>query len=238
MDIYSNDSIRTANYTGNDQRMMEGKEHLLLDGRELPYAMIDFWRWAYSELLRNTQRGVLAEYIVKSALECHGICTNEDIRSNFEPYDLIGPLIKRRRIDVVNNCTEVIESKPCRIEVKSAAYIQSWEPRSNKEPRISFSIAPARVPDETGDYKDDAPMQRNSDVYIFAIYKARSKEENILGMNLWEFCIVKTSLLNEKFGNQKNITLSKIVENSEGGTLRFEEVGKVLERVCEEISND
>lgn len=37
-------------------------------GEDTGLSVVDFWSWAYSDLLNNTDRGVLAEYIVYSAL--------------------------------------------------------------------------------------------------------------------------------------------------------------------------
>lgn len=37
-------------------------------GEDTGLSVVDFWSWAYSDLLNNTDRGVLAEYIVHSAL--------------------------------------------------------------------------------------------------------------------------------------------------------------------------
>lgn len=88
--------LRTANYSGSYQRKLTGLEHLVNGGTVLPFHIAEFWQWAYSDMLRNTNRGVLAEFVVKAALELGGIYTNTDIRSNFEPYDLVGPNIEHR----------------------------------------------------------------------------------------------------------------------------------------------
>ena len=87
--------LRTANYSGSYQRKLTGLEHLVDGGKVLPFHIAEFWQWAYSDMLRNTNRGVLAEFVVKAALELGGIYTNTDIRSNFEPYDLVGPNIEQ-----------------------------------------------------------------------------------------------------------------------------------------------
>jgi hypothetical protein len=45
--------------------------------------IVDFWQWAYSDLLQNTTRGVLAEYIVAVLL---GL--DEKPRNPWTSYDL------------------------------------------------------------------------------------------------------------------------------------------------------
>ena len=129
------------------------------------------------------------------------------------------------------------EFLPCRIEVKSAAYVQAWEPHPGTTPRISFSIAPAKVPDEIGDYRPDAERQRNSDIYVFAIYTATTKEQNIFDMSLWKFYVIKTSVLNEKCGEQKTISLTKL-ETLGSPKLSFNELCPAILSACEDISSD
>lgn len=234
MDNTNLGSLRTANYSGSKQRMLTGLEHLVDGSSVLPFHIADYWQWAYSDMLRNTQRGVFAEFIVKAALDLGGIFTNNNIRSNFEPFDLVGP-------NITNHCTPPRlenSSFPCRIEVKSAAYIQSWEQHEGTKPRITFSIAPARLPDETGDFKVDAPLQRNSDLYVFAVYTAKEREQNILDMNLWKFYVVKTSALDKKYGNQKTVSLTSLIKDFSLAAVSFSKLCKTIIDTCESISND
>jgi hypothetical protein len=80
-----------------------GRENFKADGRGLKFTLYDFWRWSVSDLVSNATRGRLAEFIVAKAL---GIST-DDVRDEWRAYDLKMP-----------ECIKV--------EVKSAAYIQSW----------------------------------------------------------------------------------------------------------------
>ena len=80
-----------------------GKEPFTLNGEELPFDVSAFWRWSSSDLLGNALRGVLAEFIVASAL---GI--TERPREEWDAYDLITP-------------------SGLKVEVKSSAYLQSWQ---------------------------------------------------------------------------------------------------------------
>lgn len=168
---------------------MTGNERFTVNGHELDISMCDFWRWAYSDMSNNINRSVLAEYIVASALGNAGV-TIEATRIMWRPYDLLS-------------------QDGYRVEVKSAAYVQSWDA---KHPDcITYRIAPARLPDETGDYKLDAPSQRNSDVYIFCIYKAMTKDESPLNLDLWDFYVLPTRILDEKKPTQKTITLPSLM---------------------------
>ena len=170
--------------------MYSGFEHFTANGHEIDISMSSFWQWAYSDLSNNINRSVLAEYIVATALGSVDMET-EQARIMWRPYDLLS-------------------KDGYRIEVKSAAYVHSWD---CKHPdHICFRIAPSRLPDETGDYKQDAPLQRNSDVYIFCLYKAISRDESPLNLDLWEFYIMPTKILNEKKPTQKTITLPSLLQ--------------------------
>ncbi|MFB5663719.1 hypothetical protein [Alteribacillus sp. HJP-4] len=84
--------------------------------------IIEYWQWAYSDLLSNTNRGILAEFLVANAL---GI-TNK-------------PRIEWDKADFLYEGNF--------IEVKSSAYIQSW--KQNQPSRIVFYIPKARAWDYT-----------------------------------------------------------------------------------------
>lgn len=238
MDNKNSGRLRTANYSGLCQHKLSGMEHLMDGSSVLPFHVAEYWQWAYSDMLRNTQRGVFAEYVVKSALELGGIYSNNNIRSNFEPFDLVGPEIEQTFTHPPEGLEHSnTEYQHCRIEVKSAAYVQSWEPHPGTTPKISFSIAPAKIPDEIGDYRPDAPRQRNSDLYVFAIYTAKKKEQNILDMSLWEFYVIRTSVLNEKCGEQKTLSLTKLKDL---GTKKvsFSDLCQSIKDACNEISSE
>lgn len=50
-------------------RRKDGKESFV--GLEPKRTLQDFWAWAFSDLVGNTERGKLAEYIVATAIGCH-----------------------------------------------------------------------------------------------------------------------------------------------------------------------
>lgn len=54
-------------YPAIETRKKSGNEQFLNAG-DNTYTLRDFWSWAYSDLVGNTERGKLAEYIVAMAL--------------------------------------------------------------------------------------------------------------------------------------------------------------------------
>lgn len=47
---------------------LNGLEKFTLHGADSDITVKEFWSWAYSDLLNNTYRGVLAEFLVYKAL--------------------------------------------------------------------------------------------------------------------------------------------------------------------------
>ena len=199
--------------------MYNGDERLVHNGKYLSNTMLDFWKWAYSDILHNMQRGTFAEFIVKCALENIGIHTNEE-QASIKPYDLNGPII-------------LSSGKPARIEVKSAAFVQTWD---IKHPdRANYSIAPAKMPDETGDYPYLSGRQRNNDIYVFTLYTATNRRENILDLSWWEFYILPTYFIesDKKLVLQKTISLKTVKKLCP--VLSFEQLGDAIQECCKKI---
>ncbi|WP_027396900.1 hypothetical protein [Anaerovibrio lipolyticus] len=145
----------------------------------------DYWAWAYSSLIGNTERGRFAEYLVATAL---GV--NHGVRSEWDKYDL------KTDSDIS-------------VEVKASGYIQSWKQRELSKP--VFSIKPTRAWDsETHKYNVEA--KRQADVYVFCLHNYEHKDVglNPLDMNQWEFYVIATKKLNEIMPTQKTVSLSKL----------------------------
>jgi len=90
-----------------------GCERFRSDDGDLDFGLYDFWRWSMSDLVRDATRGRLAEFIVAKALSI----SIDAVRDEWGAYDLKMP-------------------EGIKIEVKSAAYIQSWN--QSKLSAISF----------------------------------------------------------------------------------------------------
>ena len=51
------------------EHQLTGNEEFTLHGKGAGITVMDFWRWAFSDLIDNTQRGVMAEFLVYSSLK-------------------------------------------------------------------------------------------------------------------------------------------------------------------------
>lgn len=171
--------------------MYTGNEKFIFKDKDLGKTMLNFWSWAYSDLIRNVNRGAFAEFVVREAMNTQ--CRNTprtDFRVSMDAYDLLSP-------------------DGIRVEVKSSAYIQAWE--SEHPARISFRIAPAKSLDSSGNYSADSQYCRHSDVYVFCVWTAMSREQNILDLSLWDFYVIATKTLDQKVPNQKTITFQSLL---------------------------
>ncbi|MEH6989358.1 hypothetical protein [Cytobacillus firmus] len=145
--------------------------------------LIDFWNWGFSDLLSNSLRGIFAEFLVGSALDC----LNQS-RIEWDAYDLI--------------------YRAKKIEVKSAAYVQSWH--TDTFSKIGFSIGAKREYSYTT-RKYSTEIRRHADIYIFCLLKEKDIDTlDPLNVSHWEFYIVLTKILDERFPTQKTISLSSL----------------------------
>ena len=62
-----------------------GKERFHGMGIKQPLRLIDYWRWSDSMLLDNTQRGILAEFLVVVALDLYNRPRREWDRADVRP---------------------------------------------------------------------------------------------------------------------------------------------------------
>lgn len=169
-----------------EPRQLEGSETFQYLNQALPHTVRSFWRWAYSNLPANNLRGHLAEFIVASDF---GITSAT--RIEWADYDLL------------------TKSK-YRVEVKSAAYLQSWG--QSKLSAISYDIAPTKPKDQdTETFFRGAPI-RNSDAYVFCLLKHKDKPSlDPLNLDQWTFYVLPTAVLNAKSESQKTLTMGSLL---------------------------
>jgi len=167
-----------------DSTVKSGNERFTANGKPLNLSLLGFWQWAYSELLNNTQRGILAEYLVKEAL---GV--DYDYWVNWTDYDLTS--------------TDGLKA-----EVKSASYLQSWQQK--RLSTIRFDIAKkSSWSEENG---RGSSKNRSSDIYIFCLLKEKDRDKvNPLNLDQWEFLVIRTKDLDENCGEQQTIGLNRLL---------------------------
>ena len=153
-------------------------------GKKASFSVLDFWVWMASDVLNNTLRGIVAEYIVRQAT---GACA--PVRVEWDSVDITTP-------------------EGIKIEVKSAAHLQSWPQK--KPSAISFNIAKKRPWDpETNQYGET--RVRSADIYVFCLLTPKNgRTVNPLELTQWEFYILPKRTLNSSLGNQETVSLSRL----------------------------
>jgi hypothetical protein len=152
----------------------------------LGFDVLSFWQWSASDLVSNALRGRLAEFLVAQAL---GIA--DGVRAEWDAYDLRTP----------NGLT---------IEVKSAAYLQSWAQKALSA--ISFDIAPTRFWDATTN-KLATEVRRQANLYVFALLAHREKATiDPMDVSQWEFFVLPAVVLNARLPEQKQVGLAALLK--------------------------
>jgi len=161
-----------------------GQERFVGSEKCSQFTLKDFWQWSCSDLVSNATRGVLAEYLVASAL---GL--NHGVRNEWDAYDLT---------------TEV----GVKIEVKSAAYVQSWYQRKLSD--IAFTIKPTFGWDSETN-RQAKEKKRQADVYVFCLLHHKDQDTiNPMDLSQWTFYVISKERLEQACPERKSITLSKL----------------------------
>ena len=163
-----------------------GDEQLTSGGCATGHSLRHYWQWSASDILGNTARGCLAEFIVATAL---GIA--DSVRNEWAPYDLES-------------------ADGIKVEVKSSAYIQSWY--QEKHSTITFGIHPAQAWDPETNLLNEESV-RHADVYVFCLLAHKDQATiNPLNLDQWRFYVLSRRVLDEKLGNQKTIRLNSLLK--------------------------
>lgn len=163
-----------------------GDENFSLRGEPLDLQLSTFWQWSSSDLVSNAMRGVLAEFLVASAL---GLA--DGVRNQWDAFDLL-------------------LADGTRIEVKSAAYLQSWA--HAKLSNIVFTIRPTLAwSSETNQLSSE--LRRQADVYIFCLLDHREKATlDPMRLEQWKFYSLRSAVLDERHPSQKTISLASLLK--------------------------
>ncbi len=135
----------------------------------LDASVLDFWRFALSDLRTNNTRGHLAEFLVARAL---GVTAE---RVEWDDYDVLWQDVK--------------------IEVKSSAYLQAWPQRAPSQ--IRFTNLQSRAwGDITAGLSSEKTYK--ADIYVFCVHTIQQHDAyDPLDVNAWAFYILPRAVLGE-----------------------------------------
>jgi len=178
-------------------RRKRGDEKLKSGAQDLGCSVPDFWKWSASDLVSNATRGRLAEFIVAKAL---GMPVNTTVRDEWAEYDLAGP-------------------GGVKVEVKSAAFLQSWH--QDRPSSIQFVVPKTRAWDPNTNVLSAEP-KRQAEVYVFALLKERENKDKLdpLDVDQWEFYVLPTAILDARTRSQHSLTL-KTLRDLTGGPVDY-----------------
>jgi len=162
----------TPGYSGGET--LGGAEAALPDA-----SMLNFWQWAYSDLMDNVNRGVFAEWMVAKLLKL----SFTGPRPPWQAWDITTP-------------------EGVRIEVKASAYVHSWTPPeapdapAAKPTRIEFTNLRTRafVDAAQTQYAEDPTY--NADLYVFCMQTNPDPTKwDALDLSQWEFFLLPNAAL-------------------------------------------
>ena len=138
--------------------------------------ILDFWRWAFSDLKMRDVRDIFAQWMVAKLL---GIPTK--VRSAWDTHNLTAP-------------------NGVRIAVKAAAYLHTWSP-TEQPARVAFSNLQAHQNNAQTPPSAEANAL-HADLYVFCVQVEKDPERwNALDLAQWRFYTVtgaEIALLGQK----------------------------------------
>jgi hypothetical protein len=145
-------------------------------------SVVDYWRWAHSDIVENVQRGVFAEFLVAAALGVTHVN-----RVGWAGYDL--------------------DYNGKKIEVKSSAYLQSWLQRALTRPLFSIGAHQQWI-ERTGAFEDP---RRVADCYVFCLYHDKDgPDADILNVARWTFYALGITALIQHCQTSKTLSLERL----------------------------
>jgi hypothetical protein len=147
------------------------------------YTVLDFWSWAFSDLISGSNRGIFAEFLVGAVLG-----TTENARIE---WDVADHIYRGRKI-----------------KVKSAAYIEHW--LQSKPSRISFPINHIQRK-EIKTSIPGVTLYPRPEVYVFCVFDVKDRNEaDMLDMGKWLFYPVAAQIIESKYRRKKSVTLKEV----------------------------
>lgn len=188
---------------GRIRAMRRSGEETFHDAQEdLGFNLLDFWQWSSSDMVSNATRGVVAEYLVARA-----IGAANDVRDEWAAYDLC-------------------DSRGITVEVKSAAYLQSWY--QERLSSISFTCRKTLAWDPEKN-RLGTERRRHAQVYVFALLAHKDQESlDPLDVSQWEFYVVPTVRLDQRTRSQHSITLPSL-RSLHGEPVTYSELKKAID---------
>lgn len=162
-----------------------------------------FWSWAFSDLASNITRSILAEFLVARALG-----DTRPLRTEWADVDVLTP-------DGV------------RVEVKSAAYLQTW--RQWKPSAIRFGRFTGRSWDaDTGELDEERSVR--ADVFVFAVQSCQViADYDRLDVGQWGFYAVPAADVAARGYRSANLAW---VRRNAGSAVGYEDLRGAVDRAA------
>jgi hypothetical protein len=170
--------------------------------------VLDFWSWAFSDLISGSNRGIFAEFLVGAVLG-----TTENARIE---WDVADHIYRGRKI-----------------KVKSAAYLEHW--LQSKPSRISFPVNHIQRK-EIKTSIPGLTLYPKPEVYVFCVFDVRERNEaDMLDLGKWLFYPVAAQVIESKYRRKKAVTLREVQRVA--SSVQILQLRRAIDAVIEELNS-
>ncbi len=186
-------------------------------------SLLDFWKWAFSDLCDDDLKGIFAEWIVLKLLEIPSV----------------------RRVNWANS--DIITPEGVRIEIKATSYWQSWKildeqgalrpvPLHPVSPKTQIRFSGLKARDAVAVPNSNEPQIFKSHIYIFAFQRERQFERwNAMDLSQWEFYALPVSVVGALGSKSVSLKMLRVEQKRLCGheTLTAESFPKLAQTLIE-----
>ncbi len=170
--------------------------------------VLDFWSWAFSDILSSRNRGVFAEFLIGAVLG-----TTENARIE---WDVADHIYRGRKI-----------------KVRSASYIQHWFQK--KPARIVFPLGRTRQR-KIKTSIPGLSLHPKPEIYVFCLFNVKdSNEASVLDMEKWVFYPTQAYLVETRFRRKEALTLRDVRRIATPVTIL--QLRKAIDIIIEELNS-
>ena len=169
----------------------------------------DFWRWALSDWQSAGTRAQLAEYYVRRALGLEKEQAPEWEYVDVHMQD--GTKIEVKSASLIQPPKKELTRPSFDIKIREMVWINERQNTTSEIQQLAKRENARWRQEKGGGWLTSEPPKRWADCYVFCVENCRDLDAyNPLDISQWDFYVLATHKINERFKDQKTVTLNRL----------------------------
>ena len=168
----------------------------------------DFWRWALSDWQSAGTRAQLAEYYVRRALGLE-----KEQAPEWEYVDIHmqnGTKIEVKSASLIQPPKKELTRPSFDIKIREMVWINERQNTTSEIQQLAKKENAQWLQEKGGGWLISDPPKRWADCYVFCVENSTDLDAyNPLDISQWDFYVLATHKINERFKDQKTVSLNR-----------------------------